>query len=87
MRKKDGPYQVPEPGISPTLYTEFGYRGAKEVANNQTIMIVDQVGSTANGQYTVDKVFSNTTLSLTVAYGDLSNGEFYTTANTTTITT
>lgn len=33
MRKKDGPYQVPEPGISPTLYTEFGYRGAKEVAN------------------------------------------------------
>ena len=31
--KKDGPYQVPEPGISPTLYTEFGYRGAKEVAN------------------------------------------------------
>ena len=31
--KKEGPYQVPEAGISPNLYTEFGYRGAKEVAN------------------------------------------------------
>ena len=30
--KKEGPYQVPEAGISPTLYTEFGYRGAQEVA-------------------------------------------------------
>lgn len=29
---KEGPYKVPEEGISPTLYTEFGYRGAQEVA-------------------------------------------------------
>ena len=61
--------------------------GAKEVANGDIIMIVDQVGSTANGEYTVNKVFSNTTLSLTTAYGNLSNGEFYLSANTTTITT
>ena len=61
--------------------------GAKEVANGDIIMIVDQVGSTANGEYTVNKVFSNTTLSFTTAYGNLSNGEFYLSANTTTITT
>ena len=69
-----------------TLFLAAG-GGAGEVANNDTIMIVDQVGSTANGNYKVATVLSNTTLTLVTAYGDLSNGEFYTTANTTTITT
>jgi len=60
---------------------------SRTVANNQTIMIVDQVGSTANGTYDINTVLTDTTMDLKVGYGDLSNGEFYTTANTTTITT
>ena len=58
-----------------------------QIANNDTIMIVDKVGSTANGNYDVDTVLSNSSLTLKVAYGDLSNGDFYTTTNSTIITT
>ena len=58
-----------------------------QIANNDTIMIVDKVGSTANGNYDVDTVLSNSSLTLKVAYGDLSNGDFYTTPNSTIITT
>ena len=32
MTTNEGPDQPREPGVSPNLYTEFGYRGAQEVA-------------------------------------------------------
>ena len=50
-------------------------------------MNVDKVGSNANGNYDVDTVLSNSSLTLKVDYGDLSNGDFYTTTNSTIITT
>jgi hypothetical protein len=48
-------------------------------AGNTAIRIIDNYGSTANSIYFTDQVFSNTTMSIHVAYAGstLSNGSFY----------